>query len=110
MRMTKEQFYESIIAQDDDCDYSESGYVAGVFQDVAYIARYSHCSCYCTFSVIGDDVANFDWRGSVDELIEMAKRKADPAIPERTADPEDYDYDHLISVYRDILSHFGVVN
>lgn len=112
--MNRNQFEESIIAQDDDCDWSESGYVAGRFNGVCFIARYSHCSCYGTWEDIsGDsswsddklvDVA-FDWIGTLEQLIEMAEKCLDPAMPDRPADPEDYDFDHLTEVYKTIKNN-----
>lgn len=111
--MTREEFEASIIGQDDDEDYDESGYVAGVLPEgVAYIGRYSHCSCYGTFeSLCGGGVSDsytegtptFDWSGDPDEMVRMANRKADPAMPIRSANPADHDYDHLCKVYEQIL-------
>lgn len=109
--MTNEEFYKTVIAQDDDCDYSESGYVAGVLPDgTAYLAYYSHCSCYGTWtSICGGDWAgggsepNWLWRGSIESLVDMARRIADPAMPDRAANENDYDHDHLVAVYNQIL-------
>jgi hypothetical protein len=105
----REKFQACIIAQDDDNDYDESGYVAVVDGDFAAISRYGHCSCYGTWTAIcGGGVCsdggtpNWDWTGTVLELIDMAERCADPALPARTADPKDYDYDHLVNVYTQI--------
>lgn len=43
--MKREDFENSVIAQDDDNDYQESGYVACVFSGgKAAITGYSHCS------------------------------------------------------------------
>ncbi len=111
MFMTLEQFEASVIAQDDDQDYQEAGYVAGVHEGVAFISRYSHCSCYGTFDAlcgggIGDSFSSgsltLDWTGTVEELIDMATRIADPVMPDRAAVDSDYDYDHLVKVYAGI--------
>lgn len=113
-RLTRQEFEAAIIAQDDDCDYSESGWVACVFSDgVASIGSYSHCSCYGTFdSLCGNDgyvewdaarSASFVWSGSVSELVEMARLTADPVLTDRQASSDDYDYDHLIEMYRQVL-------
>ena len=107
--ITKEQrdlFEKSIIAQDDDKDYSESGWVAVVVGDWAAISRYSHCSCFGTWDDLtgeGGSDPRWDWQGTVKQLIKMAKDCADPAIPKRKADEKDYDYDHLVEVYRQVL-------
>ena len=113
--ITKDQrdlFNQSIIAQDDDNDYQESGYVAVSIGDWAAITRYGHCSCFGTWTDItggnygrssGQSDIAWGWQGSVAELIEMAKNVSDPAIPSRKAVPEDCDYDHLIRVYKQIL-------
>jgi len=106
--LTYDNFREYVVAQDDDCDYSESGWLALIHEGTAYLARYGHCSCYDTLEGLGIDKnymsSNwFVWSGSVDGLISMAERKADPAMPERIADSEDCDYDHLMTVYKDVL-------
>lgn len=98
-----EQFRQLIIAQDDDCDYSESGWVAVVQGKYAGLARYSHCSCYGTWTSITDHTgALWLWQGTVTQLVKLAKNKKDPAIPKRDANPHDYDYNHLIKVYKQI--------
>jgi len=105
-------FRESVIAQDDDCDYSESGWVAVVVGDWAALTKYGHCSCYDTWAAItgggisdseGPNEPHWDWQGSVSDLIKMAKYKVDPAMPGRNASEDDYDYDHLMKVYEQIL-------
>lgn len=114
--MTREQFDASIIAQDDDNDYQESGYVACVVERdgfrIAFLVRYSHCSCYGTWEALTDasDWMNGpprtfrpDWIGTVEQLVDMAKRTADPVIPSRTASRDDYDFDHLEAVYAEVL-------
>lgn len=37
-------------------------------------------------------------------MVDMAVRMADPAIPERAATDEDYDFDHLKAVYAEIIA------
>lgn len=113
---TRRQFQAAIIAQDDDNDYSESGYVAVVVGDQAALASYGHCSCYGTWdSLCGGGVGDYfdedsvqsprwDWEGSVDELVRMAARRADPRLPQRDANPEDYNYDHLVKVYDEVIA------
>ena len=90
-----------VIAQDDDCDYSESGFVAvkDNKENKYAIGRYSHCSCYGTWSALAD----WDWVGTKRGLLKLARHKLDPNMPERKADPEDYDYDHLMNVYQQII-------
>lgn len=105
-------FEQSVIAQDDDNDYSESGYVAVRVGDKCAIARYSHCSCYGTWaSITGGGIADdegpnepaWDWQGTYAELLDMARRVADPVMPGREAAKDDYDYDHLVAMYGQIL-------
>lgn len=100
-----------VIAQSDDNDYQESGWIAVVDGKKAALGNYSHCSCYGTWTALGGGGLSssggdpiFEWEGSVTELIHMAKRKADPCVPSREANPEDYDYDHLMDVYQQILT------
>lgn len=107
------KFSDSIIAQDDDEDYSESGYVVVRIGDWCAIARYGHCSCFGTWASItgggisdseGDTDPQWDWQGTHAQLLDMARRTADPSMPERAADPEDSDYDHLQKVYQQVLA------
>lgn len=111
-----DKFRESIIAQADDDDYEESGYVAVVIGDWAALTRYGHCSCFDTWdSIRGQDSyasdhyndPKWDWQGTPYELCQLAVNKADPAIPERASSPEDYDYKHLMDVYDQILKYFN---
>lgn len=89
-----------IIGQDDDNDYDESGYVAWIDkQGNANLMHYSHCSCYGTW----EDFVKADWTGTLDDLVKMAVLKTDPDMLTREADPKDYDYDHLMKVYSEII-------
>ena len=122
VRITGDQFHAAVIAQDDDNDYSESGYFAAVFAfagvDVAVIGQYAHCSCYDTWASIcgggisdyfaGDSIQQprFNWIGSVPALLDMARRVADPSLPQRAAVTEDSDYDHLIAMYTQVIAYF----
>jgi len=111
---TEKKFRAAIIAQDDDCDYDESGWVAVVQGRYAGLAKYGHCSCYGTWtSVTGGNLrcsgnnsgtVRWDWQGTVAQLVKLAKAKGDPHLKGRTADPKDYDYDHLMQVYTQVLS------
>ena len=98
-----EDFRNHIVAQDDDCDYSESGWVAVVKDKMAGLAKYSHCSCFGTWTALGDGNVVWDWIGSVKDLVKLAKANGDPHMPGRTANAEDYDYDHLQQVYKEVL-------
>lgn len=117
--MTGEEFINSIIAQDDDNDYEESGYVACVVdrngERFGLLAYYSHCSCYGTWEdLCGGGISDYyareelkyprwTWVGTVLELIDMARRKADPVLPQRTISEDDYNADHLLRVYEGIM-------
>lgn len=112
-RSADEEFRAAVIAQDDDNDYSESGFVAVRIDDWCAIARYGHCSCYDTWSAItgggtsdheGPNEPRWDWQGTYAQLLDMAARKADPSMPDRECSPEDCDYDHLMKVYDQILT------
>lgn len=112
-RGDRKLFEKSIIAQDDDEDYEESGYVVVRIGDWCAIGAYGHCSCYDTWADLtgggisddeGPNPPSWKWQGSYEQLVDMAKRKADPAMPEREANPEDFDYDHLCKVYEQVLS------
>lgn len=107
-----ELFRRSIIAQDDDNDYEESGWVCVRIADWCALTRYGHCSCYDTWASItgggisddeGPDDPHWDWQGTWAQLLEIAKGKMDTGLPGRMIEKEDYDYDHLLNVYRQIL-------
>ena len=97
-----------IIAQHDDCDYSESGYVVFYYDDLdrALIYGYGHCSCFSTATAIAD--ANFtpSWIGTKHKLLKLAKNKLDFSLEGRPANSEDFDYDHLMNVYDQVLKYF----
>lgn len=114
-KMTLEEFQSFVIAQDDDEDYDESGYVAVLHGDDAAIGHYGHCSCYDTFTDLcggsisdyyTEGIPTFDWYGSAAQLCEMASMKLDPSMPERKANPDDWDYDHLIEMYKQVMAYY----
>lgn len=123
VRLTGNQFRTAVIVQDDDYAYQESRYFAAVFAfggvDVAVIGQYSHCSCYDTWvSICGGGISDyfegdsiqepkFDWIGSVPALLDMARRNADPSLPQRTAVAEDSDYDYLTAMYTQVIEYFS---
>jgi hypothetical protein len=103
---TSDEFRNAIIAQDDDNDYDESGYVVVKEGNNYAIARYGHCSCYGTWTSLSDKGAIiWDWTGTLRQLMKLARNKLDPhsSIGNRKATPEDYDYDHLMSCYTQII-------
>ncbi len=118
-RMTGDEFWSSIVGQDDDNDYQESGYVACVVERaglrIGLLGNYGHCSCYGTWECLaGGGISDsfsgseekhpvWNWIGSVGELIAMAGRNADPIIPTREISKDDCDGDHLLAVYRQVL-------
>lgn len=97
-----------IIAQHDDEDDDESGYIVVYDPNVNKyaISRYSHCSCYGTWSALGGDGHSWDWVGNLRSLLKLARNKLDFNMPERKADPDDYDYSHLIYVYEQVLEWY----
>lgn len=106
--ITSDEWRNAVIAQDDDNDYSESGWVCWKLGDRFYLGRYSHCSCYGTFDSlcggsIGDYMSegtpDFTWEGGRAELADLVAGKMDPAVPDRPASTDDYDSDHLMAVY-----------
>ncbi len=91
-----------VIAQDDDNDWDESGYVvvANVETDQAAIGNYNHCSCYGTWD---EGHPTWNWEGTISELIHIAENKLDPDMTTRTASSSDSDYDHLMEVYSQVI-------
>ena len=125
MKINRRLFERSIIAQDDDHDYQESGFAICLFPDgTAAIFDYSHCSCYGTWEAMTgggisdyydsgeenppDREVNPVWNGTKDQLIAIAKGLRDPSMPERLINSEDYDYDHLMNCYQQVLKHFNI--
>jgi hypothetical protein len=105
---TYEDLERLTIAQDDDCDYDESGYVVVYDGKEAAIGRYGHCSCFGTASALRcktTGILIYDWYGTVEELLKMARYKLDPhyTLGSRKADKNDCDYDHLIKCYAQVL-------
>ena len=96
-----EQYYQ-IIAQHDDEDYNESGWVCvyDLKDDKYALGHYSHCSCFGTWEALED---GWNWEGSLQELLGLANNMLDPDMPERKISPEDYDLDHLTAVYQQII-------
>lgn len=117
IEISKLDFLNNIIAQSDDEDYSESGWVCWKYQDKYYLARYSHCSCYGTYEALSEQDSgysvfddafisnlNYSWHGTREELLDLVKNKRDPDMIEREANLDDYDYDHLMDVYDQIIN------
>lgn len=114
-QFTGNQFNQSIIAQDDDEDYEESGYVVCIRYGLAFLGSYGHCSCYDTWSsMTGGGISDYRepddyytpgwaWVGTIPELLTLARGKLDPVAVGRVASPEDRDYDHLMKVYEQVL-------
>lgn len=109
----KDLFRNSVIAQADDCDYQESGWVAVRIGDWCALTRYGHCSCFDTWaSITGGGISDeegplepgWTWTGTPKELLNLAEKKLDPSLAGRESAPEDYDYGHLMSVYQQIIA------
>jgi len=114
-KVTDREFWKSVIAQHDDEDWQESGYIACYHKNVAYLTNYYHCSCYGTFEALcgggisdrfSEGIPSFIWSGTLKELVDMAKRGADPHMPSRVAKEADCDYKHLMEVYKQILEWY----
>lgn len=105
-----ESFGKAVIAQDDDNDYQESGWVAVRDGNWCGLARYSHCSCDGTLDALGGGGdksirdLGWNWTGTWLQLRRLARECGDPDMPGRKADPKDYDFDHLSAVYQQILA------
>ena len=52
------------------------------------------------------DGGNIEWQGTLAELLDMAKRKADPAMPSRTALKVEYSGNYLFAMYESLLKHY----
>ena len=96
--------YDNEIARgDDEAGYYENmGWVACREGDRVQFFEFSHCSCYGTFTDVGDDA---DWEGTLSEARTMAERRLDPDMPDREADPEDFDHKFLVKMYRELLEY-----
>lgn len=119
VRMTGGEFSKSVVAHDDDNDYSESGWVVVRVRrgevDYGLIARYSHCSCYDTWASIcggglsdyyAEDVEmepSFDWVGTWDAVVKMASESIDP-MTGCVANERTEDADHLAAVWVAVIA------
>lgn len=104
--INQQNFDQYVIAQDDDNDYSESGYFIVKVDENYGLFRYSHCSCFGTWESFTDRQMIFNWVGTKEDLIYLAQNVMDPSFPNRKANEQDYDYDHLINVYNQVLDYF----
>lgn len=93
---------KNVIAQDDDRDYQESGYVVCVKDGLAAIGSYEHCSCFGTWDEQG--YPKEVWSGTVAELIALAAGDFDPAVSGRKLSDQDYDVDHLRACYQQVMA------
>ena len=97
--MCDSKFDKVIIARGDAPDmYENSGYLAQVDKKKASILNFSHCSCFDT-----EESSEILWSGTIKSLISMAKRKADPNMPRRKANTDDFDYCRLSDMYDTVL-------
>lgn len=110
--ITKEQrkrFKDSIVANSWNGDAADvSGYVAVRVGEWCAIGYYSHNSVYDTWDDLTSEQTeepNWVWTGSYEELLSMARRTADPNMPERGACCTDHDYDQLKSLYLTVLNN-----
>ncbi|RTK93415.1 MAG: hypothetical protein EKK64_10255 [Neisseriaceae bacterium] len=114
-----EEFVKSKIAQDDDDNiHQESGYLVIEKDSMYSFFKYSHCSCFDTWDCIKmkSEIYKEDakeswnnlyvlsplWIGNRQDLDKMVRFRLDPNFPDRKADPEDFDYDHLMNVYNQL--------
>lgn len=105
---------QCVVAQDDDCGYSESGYIVCRIGDTAYVYHYSHCSCYGTWEYLsGGGVGSHedpnarpipDWHGSWADLVAKARAGECLEFDGRKLSGSDYDFDHLSECYKQILA------
>ncbi len=87
-----------IARESDDESYSASGWVACVNGEKAEMSAFSHCSCYDTWDGLGAS-----WTGTVDEMLSMAKEELCPVMPSRKLNSDDYDYNYVIGLYKQII-------
>jgi hypothetical protein len=109
-QLSRDEFQKAIISKNDTNDYDCSGYIIAQHGEQFAIARFGHCSCYGTYTSLTDhkrnNGVNWDWIGTRQELLKMARYKLDPhfSLGSRKAQPNDYDYCYLIACYKDILA------
>ena len=110
-KQDRDKFLDHVIAQDDDNDCEENGWVAVVIGDWAALTSYGHCSCYDTWASITGGGAGieprhdpkWDWTGTVSDLVKLARETRDPVMPDRAMDEKDCDFDRLMKVYAQII-------
>lgn len=118
--MKIEEFSDAIIARSYSRDEEQSyihGYLACVFPNgYAGLSSYGNSdTVHPFFSIcqgisydesIREGTPDWQWYGTIDELVSLAFHKKDPCMPERIASSLDSDYDLLIEVYSQILDYF----
>jgi hypothetical protein len=111
--LTRAEYEKSLVFREDTGDYDCSGYMA-VIRDSqhAAIVHIGHCSCYGTWEYgYGDSKADVDnlegasvvWEGTKRQLLSLARRKADPDMPDRVLSEKDFDAVYLLHVYENVL-------
>ena len=112
-QVSSSEWESSVIAQASSGGYDPSGWIAWVHDGRAYLSTYGHCSCYGTFTALcGGGISDyleigepgFVWSGTPNQMVKLAKKKADPHRPDREADKEDYCYQYLMDVFDTILA------
>ena len=114
-KLTQADYDRFVVVRESTNDYDESGYAA-VVKDAenALILNIGHCSCYGTFNWNSDpekselDGGNVEWQGTLEELLSMARRKADPTMPSRTANKDEYAGNYLFAMYQSLLEHYKI--
>jgi len=114
-----EEFLSCTVARADNVrEYEADGIIAVVKDNVAGIARYSHCSCYGTAEALDTQrraseqiVPDFDrrrytrvyWTGTPDEMVTLAEERKCFDMEGRVITSKDCDYEILIELYDKII-------
>lgn len=98
--MDRNPKYEIARADNSD-DYENSGWVAIFDGEQAGMFRFGHCSCYGTWN--DEACGGIDWVGTREEMLNMARERLDPTMPERKIEEGEYDYCNISLLYDRIL-------
>ena len=110
--LTKREYNNFCVARSDSQDYDMSGYAAIVVdENKAALVHIGHCSCYGTFDAYNEESTELSggtvaWQGTLQELLSLANRKADPEMEGRILVEADYDSNYLLGVYKQLLEKY----
>ncbi len=86
---------------DADESYENWGWVAVIVDGEVALGQFSHCSCYGTYD---EGIGSWDWTGTPDELVNLARGGDCPVLDGRKITDSDYDAEYLRECFLEIVA------